>query len=303
MRERLDLNKKNDFEVINENSQNFAMIEHVIFDSLYFKTIHQKTIYMHLIRFANFNTKEAYPSKKLLAKLCCCSESTIKTNIKELEKMNLITVKERFVDGKQNSNLYIINEYPFELFDKHYKNEGGQEITPLENQGGQEITPKGSGDNPLGVRSYPLGGQEIPTKDIDLKEKDLKEKDLKNDDDKRLKIFLETNEYQLLKNTLIENGFNENQILAIQKKIYSERKVPHFALKPEIIKLAIQYYVEGLNKTNISSIAGFFHYQLEKAINDWRVERKQAQMKIEEYENALKEKGENEFNKYNWLES
>jgi len=167
-REKLNI-EPTQMQVVDRNKINYVPIEHIVMDSLYFDNIYQKMVFIQLKRFANWHTQEAYPSRALLSKLCCCGETKIKTTIKQLEEKKLIEVKERYEDGKQLSNLYIILEYPQEMYDKHYKNEGGHD-TP----------PGGSYNAPGGVATRPRGGHDTPTKEIDFKEKKIKDKKIKN---------------------------------------------------------------------------------------------------------------------------
>lgn len=288
-RERV-LIEQDSVEVVDKNKQPFVMIDHLIMDSLYFDSIYQKMVYLTLKRFANWHTLEAYPSRSTLAKLSHCSEGQIKKVIKELEEKKLIEVKERFEGKNQLSNLYIILEYPYELIQMDYKNEGGHTVTP-----------GGSHGNPGGVTRLPRGGHTVTPKDIELKEKDFKEKDLKNDDDERVQYFLNSPEYISFSSLLTKNGFTNLQSKAIQKKFINEKIL--IQLKPVVIELAIGYYFEGITRTKPSSIASFFHYQFEKALNDYLVDTKQKEKQYAEYERIIKSQtGENEnIAFYDWI--
>lgn len=68
-----------------------------------------KILYLHLGLHADWETGECFPSRKRLAELCGCSESTIKRALKELEEVEAIRRSARWRDdGSQASNLYII---------------------------------------------------------------------------------------------------------------------------------------------------------------------------------------------------
>lgn len=287
-REKIELEREK-MQVVDKNKMNFVPLEYDLMDTLYFDSIYQKMVFIQLKRFANWHTQEAYPSRALLAKLCYCSEAKIKTTIKELEQKKLIEVKERFEGGKQLSNLYVILEYPFEIFDNHYKNIGGHTVAP-----------RGSHGSPEGVMSLPRGGHTVATKEKDIKEKDFKEKKLKNDDEERLQAYLELDGYLLLESTLKDNGFTTMQTIAIKKK-FAENKITWQLNKKLIIEMAIGYYVEGKNKTNIGSIPAFFYYQFDKALNDYTIDKKQLEKKYAEYESE-KEESTTTIPFYNWLE-
>jgi hypothetical protein len=272
--------------VIDRNNVNFVPVDHIIMDSLYFDNIYQKMVFIQLKRFANWHTNEAFPSRATLAQLCFCGETKIKTTIKELEAKKLIEVKERFEDGKQLSNLYVILEYPFEMYDKHYKNKGGHDTPPT-----------GSHNAPHGVTTRPPRGHDTPTKEIDLKEKDFKEKNIKNDDDVLRSHYFSTQEYFLLEQKLNDNGFTDKQIIAIKNKFASEKQ--SWQIKNIVIDMAIALYLEGKEKTKVGSIPAFFYYQFEKAFNDLKVNGKQRQLQYEKY---LKQENNDTVPFYNWLE-
>lgn len=289
-REKLELNKNDSFNVENLNTQNFVMIEHIVMDSLYFDNIYEKMVYVQLLRSANWHTKDSYPSKKRLQKLCYCGETKLKETIKALEQKKLIEVKERFEGGKQLTNLYVILQYPFELIEMNIENQ--------ENKGGRDMTPRGSHGDGVGVASRPRGGRPAPTKEKELKEKDFKEKDLKNDDEeKHLQRYLLTSNYQLLKELLESNGFTEFQIIAIQKKLAKEKIL--FQLVAPVIEIAIGHYLDGQAKIEIGSIPSFFHHQLMKAENKYKTEQAKIKKQYEEYEKAKQYEPKIKF--YDWI--
>jgi hypothetical protein len=67
-----------------------------------------KLVLIMLGNFADENY-QSYPSHSKLAQLCNCDDRTIRRCIDELKERKIITVKERYKDGKQISNLYTIN--------------------------------------------------------------------------------------------------------------------------------------------------------------------------------------------------
>jgi Helix-turn-helix domain len=284
-REKLNI-EPTQMQVVDRNKTNFVPIEHVVMDSLYFDNLYQKMVFIQLKRFANWHTQEAFPSRATLAQLCYCSEAKIKTTIKELEAKKLIEVKERFEGKKQLSNLYVILEYPYELHDLHYKNEGGHTVAP-----------SGSHGSPVGVTSLPPRGHTVATKEIDIKEKDFKEKKLKNDDDVLRSHYFSTQEYFLLEQRLNDNGFTDKQIIAIKNKFASEKQ--SWQIKDIVIDMAIALYLEGKEKTKVGSIPAFFYYQFEKAFNDFKVNGRQRQKQYEEYQ---KQQSTDTVPFYNWLE-
>jgi len=70
-------------------------------------------LYCRLSRFADYETGQAYPSRKLLAHLCRCSLPTIDRGMKELEAAGAVTSTPRFTDPDnpkvRTSNLYLLH--------------------------------------------------------------------------------------------------------------------------------------------------------------------------------------------------
>jgi hypothetical protein len=73
----------------------------------------QKLVYVMLCMYANNDTKRSFPSAGTLAKLCGCSDKSVRVAIKHLQEIGLIRVEPQYEkDGKQTSNVYILLEPP-----------------------------------------------------------------------------------------------------------------------------------------------------------------------------------------------
>lgn len=97
---------------------NFTTIENEIIDNLSFQKPVDKLLYISLCRFTFGNTN-AFPSIKTLSLMCCCTENTIRTALKRLEEMKLITIEYRpKEDGNHDTNIYWLEELT-ETFKEH----------------------------------------------------------------------------------------------------------------------------------------------------------------------------------------
>lgn len=109
-------------EVEDQNEVNFVFLEHAVIDSLIFSDIYEKMVYIVLKRFANFNSKEGWPSIKRLAQLAVCSENKVRSSLKKLEEKALIKVTIRKTGDQNLSNKYTILKITEELKAMNYKN-------------------------------------------------------------------------------------------------------------------------------------------------------------------------------------
>ena len=66
-----------------------------------------KLVLLMLANYADENN-QTFPSKRHLAKICNCDDRTITRCLQELEEKHYIKKQERFLDGRQTSNLYTI---------------------------------------------------------------------------------------------------------------------------------------------------------------------------------------------------
>lgn len=59
-----------------------------------------------LISYWREEDKDPFPSKRNLAKIIGCDESTIRKNLQKLEEKGIIERRQRFINGRKTSNLY-----------------------------------------------------------------------------------------------------------------------------------------------------------------------------------------------------
>lgn len=86
---------------------------------------------------------ECWPSHASIAEACEISKRSVINHINELEKLGILTIKARFTDGRQSSNIYQIA-----------KNLGVHDL----HGGVQEIHSGGAADSPQGCRRFTGGG-------------------------------------------------------------------------------------------------------------------------------------------------
>ncbi|MEE6132024.1 helix-turn-helix domain-containing protein [Priestia sp. GS2] len=91
---------------INNTRQPFTVItnellqEETIFDSAT-----QKLCYLYLYSLKNCSS--IFPSHETIAKAVCCSTSTVKRILKELQKLKLLEIKSR----PGHTSIYMLNDY------------------------------------------------------------------------------------------------------------------------------------------------------------------------------------------------
>ncbi|MCK6259407.1 helix-turn-helix domain-containing protein, partial [Fictibacillus sp. KIGAM418] len=117
-----NVRNSNAIEVEDQNEVNFVFLEHVVIDSLIFEDIYEKMVYIVLKRFANFNSKQGFPSVKRLAQLSICSENKVRSSLKKLEAKKLIKVTMRNNGITNLSNKYTVLKITEELKELNYKN-------------------------------------------------------------------------------------------------------------------------------------------------------------------------------------
>lgn len=99
----------------------FTQVQNTVIESPYFNKPIDKMVYITLLKFA-FNKGHAFPSIKTISVMQNVSENTVRTSIKRLEKMNLVSVEKRTDEKKGNlSNLYYIYDLSYEYSMEHYK--------------------------------------------------------------------------------------------------------------------------------------------------------------------------------------
>jgi biotin operon repressor len=72
-----------------------------------------KLVYVMLCMYADNKTKSSYPSAERLAKLCHCSERSVRNSLKRLKEVGLIRIEIRHdARGFRTSNRYFLLEPP-----------------------------------------------------------------------------------------------------------------------------------------------------------------------------------------------
>jgi len=98
------------------SGQYFSIIPHwVIFSGVSSGAIH---LYAVIAKYADYDTHEAFPSRKTLAKGIGKSPDTVDRHIKELEAIGALNVTKRKLPGTQGNqtNIYeLVYEQPFEV--------------------------------------------------------------------------------------------------------------------------------------------------------------------------------------------
>lgn len=85
-------------------------------------------VYGALAKYANNNTKETFVSHSTLAKRVNCSRATIVNRIRELKEKGCIVVEERYEDGHQKSNNYILQWEPPKYYNSVSFKDSKQEL-------------------------------------------------------------------------------------------------------------------------------------------------------------------------------
>jgi len=112
--------------VLNFNDERFTRVTKVVLDdNKYLDKPIQKLVYAILCMYADNETMKSHPSIQTLAKKCCCSENSIRSALKRLEELELISVKRRKYGEKNYSNEYTIWEPPKWFYEGTSNHEGG----------------------------------------------------------------------------------------------------------------------------------------------------------------------------------
>jgi predicted transcriptional regulator len=93
------------------SKRNFTMFDNALFDEWdYFDLdTYDIVVYFCLLRYADNNTRQAFPGYPHIAKVTRMSERRVATSIKHLSEQGLIDVKQRYdKTGGQTSNLYTV---------------------------------------------------------------------------------------------------------------------------------------------------------------------------------------------------
>lgn len=108
-----------------------------------------KLVLIMLANHSNGHTGQCNPKHKLLAQECEMTVDTLKSHLKKLESLGLITIVPKFAEGVQLPNQYILHLQQIDTQD-------------LQGGGGKNYPP-GGGKNPVGGggKNYPPNNQEV----------------------------------------------------------------------------------------------------------------------------------------------
>jgi len=116
---------------INKTSQPFTVITNDILQSkTIFKTSNQKLCYFYLYSLNNCTT--VFPSQEKIAEAICCSVSSVKRTLRELQELGLLEVKSR----PGFTSIYILNDY-HGVVQNELGLEKENQINPVLNEVGQ----------------------------------------------------------------------------------------------------------------------------------------------------------------------
>lgn len=105
----------------------------------------EKVVFSLICRYANPQTRAAYPSIKTLAQKANCSEFSVQKAIKHLIEFGLIERQERFIGGRQTTSLYKIIGFEAPCYRLPKKDGGSTILTPPPStltDGGQRDVPQ-----------------------------------------------------------------------------------------------------------------------------------------------------------------
>jgi hypothetical protein len=251
-----------------------------------------KAIYSYICSFAaseGSSERTAFPSVDLQCTELGISKDTYYKHRSSLVKKGYLRIeKTRGENGKFDRNLYKILavQAPVELPPEI-------ETAPAEKPANTEFSP--SPKKPATVPSP----KNPSTVDLETKSNSLK-----NDDDDikknaRARELLASPVYALVKTQLSQKGFTSKNIKAILNKLAAEGL--SFHLKPAVVDLAINYYLEGSRRAVVSSVPSFFLAQIEKAISHSLLEKYSAEEKARIQEQEAARSAGRPVPFYNWL--
>lgn len=100
---------KKDKQVINFDDLRFARVTRLVLDDeIFLDNPVQKLVYAVLCMYAGNHSMKSHPSVNTLAKKCLCSENTVRTALKKLEELDLISIERRKKGGRNYSNAYTL---------------------------------------------------------------------------------------------------------------------------------------------------------------------------------------------------
>jgi len=146
----------------------FTQVHNKVIDCTKFQKPIDKLVYISLIRFA-FQKGHAFPSLNKLAKMNISSENTIRSSLKRLKQLRLVTIEERREGKQQFSNMYYIHDLPDEML-----SESENETPPQNLKGG---TSKNEGTPPQNLKG---GTSNFEPEEKELNKKNMNKKNMNN---------------------------------------------------------------------------------------------------------------------------
>lgn len=139
----------------------FTQVHNKVIDCTKFQKPIDKLVYISLMRFA-FQKGHAFPSLNKLAKMNISSENTIRSSLKRLKQLKLVTIEERKEGKQQFSNMYYIHDLPDEMLSEQ------ENKTPLQNlKGGtSNFEPEEEELNKKNMNKKKIKNQSIQEKEI-----------------------------------------------------------------------------------------------------------------------------------------
>ena len=103
---------RNNRAVIDRRRSPFVMVTRAVIDDDTLKAA-DKSVYTALCMYADNETSEAWPSRKMLLKKAGVSDRTLRNSLRRLSDKGYIDVKSRYrKDGRQLSNIYVLLDVP-----------------------------------------------------------------------------------------------------------------------------------------------------------------------------------------------
>lgn len=146
----------------------FTQVHNKVIDCTKFQKPIDKLVYISLMRFA-FQKGHAFPSLNKLAKMNISSENTIRSSLKRLKQLKLVTIEERKEGKQQFSNMYYIHDLPDEMLSEQ------ENKTPPQNLKGG--TSKNEGTPPQNLKG---GTSNFEPEEEELNKKNMNKKKIKN---------------------------------------------------------------------------------------------------------------------------
>src|SRR5699024_9266944 len=207
----------------------FTQVHNKVIDCTKFQKPIDKLVYISLMRFA-FQKGHAFPSLNKLAKMNISSENTIRSSLKRLKQLKLVTIEERKEGKQQFSNMYYIHDLPDEMLSEQ------ENKTPPQNLKGG--TSKNEGTPPQNLK----GGTS------------------KNEGTPHQNLKGSTSNYEPEEEELNKKNMNKKKIKnqSIQEKEIKELQVPSF-IQQILLKNIDRLIDDNINLEDITLLFNSYH--------------------------------------------